>query len=267
MSQAAPETLSVAVAQCPGELDGSNARLAWLERQLAHHDGRDFDLVVLPELFQCGYNVGDQVRDRAEPATGPFAAAIAELATRHDLAILYGFSQQRGDALFNCAQCIERNGEIIGQHQKLLLPPGFEGDHFAPGSSCAPFDLGGFRVAILVCYDAEFPENMRHAALAGADLVVVPTALGAQWSVVAEKVIPARAFENGIFVCYANYCGAENGLDYYGGSCIVGPDGKDIARAGRGAEIIGARLQKTAVENAQTRLPYLRDRARLPWMS
>lgn len=266
MQQSTPESLCVAIAQCPGDLEGSNARLDWLDAELARHAGDDLDLVALPELFHCGYNVGDLVLDRAETATGPFAAAIADLAARYDLAILYGFSQRRGDRLFNSAQCIDRSGDIIGQHQKLLLPPGFEGDHFAPGSSFMPFQFGRFRVAILICYDAEFPENMRHAALSGADLVVVPTALGAQWGVVAERVIPARAFENGVFLCYANYCGTENGLEYFGGSCIVGPDGKDLARAGRDAEIVCAHLQKSAVEEARTRLPYLKDRVRLPWV-
>lgn len=267
MPQSASETLSVAIAQCPGDLDGSDARLDWLESELGRHEGRDIDLVVLPELFQCGYNVGDLVLGRAETSTGPFAAEIANLSSRYGLAILYGFSERRGDQLFNSAQCIDRTGNIIGQHQKLLLPPGFEGDHFAPGRSFTPFQCGGFRVAILICYDAEFPENMRHAALSGADLVIVPTALGAQWGVVAERVIPARAFENGVFLCYANYCGTENGLDYYGGSCIVGPDGNDLARAGKDTEFVCAHLQKSAVEKAQTRLPYLTDRVRLPWVN
>lgn len=267
MAHSASETLSVAIAQCPGDIDGSDARLEWLEHGLARQDGRGLDLVVLPELFQCGYNIGELVCLRAETPAGPFAAAIAKLAARYDLAILYGFSHRRDDLLFNSAQCIDGSGEIVGQHRKLLLPPGFEGDHFAPGGSCIPFQFNGFTVTILICYDAEFPENMRHAALSGADLVVVPTALGAQWGIVAERVIPARAFENGVFLCYANYCGTENGLEYFGGSCIVGPDGKDLARAGRDAEIVCAHLQKPAVENARTRLPYLKDRVRLPWVN
>jgi len=185
---------------------------------------------------------------------------------RFGLAILYGYSERHGDRLFNSAQCIDWSGDIIGHHRKLLLPPGFEGAHFTPGRSFLPFQYCGFQVAILICYDAEFPENMRHATLSGADLVVVPTALGAQWGVVAERVIPARAFENGVFLCYANYCGTENGFDYYGGSCIVGPDGKDLARAGKDAGCVCATLQKAAVVRARTRLPYLEDRDRLPWV-
>jgi len=267
MPHSASETLCVAMAQCPGQLDGANARLEWLESELAHREGSNIDFLVLPELFHCGYNVGDSVLVRAETSTGPFAAAIADLATRFGLAILYGYSERHGDRLFNSAQCIDRSGDIIGQHRKLLLPPGFEGDHFTPGRSLMPFQCGGFQVAILICYDAEFPENVRHAALSGADLIVVPTALGAQWGVVAERVIPARAFENGVFLCYANYCGTENGFDYYGGSCIVGPDGNDLARAGMDAGCVCARLQKTAVEKARTRLPYLKDRDRLPWVN
>ena len=79
--------------------------------------------------------------------------------------------------------------------------------------------------------------------------------------------MPARAFENGVYVCYANHCGHENGLDYLGSSCIVGPDGRDLARAGPGAELIFARLERERVAAARARLPYLQDRLKLPWVT
>ena len=126
------------------------------------------------------------------------------------------------------------------------------------------FRLGAFRIATLICYDAEFPENFRAAACAGADLVLVPTALSAEWGVVAEKLIPTRAFENGVFVCYANHCGEENGLHYHGGSCIVSPNGQDLTRAGADETCLHARLELSEVRAAQARLPYLRDRLKLP---
>ena len=99
---------------------------------------------------------------------------------------------------------------------------------------------------------------------AGADLVLVPTALSAEWGVVAEKLIPTRGFENGVFVCYANHCGEENGLRYHGGSCIVGPTGQDLARAGTDETCIYAQLDLSQVRGAQERLPYLADRLKLP---
>ncbi|MDT8328581.1 MAG: carbon-nitrogen hydrolase family protein [Roseovarius sp.] len=258
-------TLNVAVAQSSGALDGAEARLAWLSEALQTRGGAPLDLIVLPELFQCGYNIGDRLAARAEAPNGAFARAIAELAQTHATAVLYGYAERQGDQFFNAAHCIDRTGQSIGHHRKLLLPPGFEGDHFSVGTGCELFELGGFTVATLVCYDVEFPENLRHVALAGADIVAVPTALGASWGVVSEKLVPTRAFENGVYLCYANYCGTENGLEYFGGSCVVCPDGKDLARAAQDPTLIEARLAKSAVSAAQARLPYHRDRLRLPW--
>ncbi len=74
--------------------------------------------------------------------------------------------------------------------------------------------------------------------------MVGPTALGAQCGIVSEKVMPTRAFENGVFICYANSFGQENGMDFFGGSCIVAPDGADLARAGSAAEILSSTVGK-----------------------
>lgn len=258
-------TLNLAVAQTPGSLTGPEERFAWLAELTAEMATSETDLLVLPELFLTGYEVGDSVDDWSEPADGKYATAISQLAARAELAIFYGFAERDGEKLFNSAVCYDKGGARLGGHRKILLPPGFERDHFAAGTQCQTFQLDGFTIAILVCYDAEFPENFRHVADAGADLVLVPTALGAQWGVVADKLIPTRAFENGVFVCYANHCGTENAMTYYGGSCIVGPDGTDLARAEGGPEVLRAKLELAAVARAQARLPYLVDRQKLNW--
>ncbi|MBR9842173.1 MAG: carbon-nitrogen hydrolase family protein [Rhodobacteraceae bacterium] len=260
------EGLHVAVAQCPADLMGGQARLEWLDKVLADHEGAMPDLVILPELFQCGYNIGDRISELAEGKAGVFSASVAALARAYGAAILYGYAERQGIRIFNAAQCIDKRGAVVGHHRKLVLPPGFEGDHFTPGRECQLFRFGEITIAILVCYDVEFPESLRHVALQGAELVIVPTALGAQWGVVSERLVPTRAFENGVFLCYANYCGTESGLNYYGGSCIVAPDGSDLARAGRGPALLDAHLNKAAVKEAQDRLPYLRDRLALPWI-
>jgi len=121
------------------------------------------------------------------------------------------------------------------------------------------FDVAGFRCGILICYDAEFPEAVRALAQAGAELVIAPTALTKQWGVVAERVMPARAFENGVWLIYANHAGEENGTHYLGHSCIISPDGKDAARAGTGEQVITAKLDVESVAAAQKRIPYLKD--------
>lgn len=258
-------SLKVAVGQSPAERIGPRAHIDWLEQSLNQIRDRKVDLLILPELFLCGYNIGDNVNNWAEEENGPFAQRISELARQFNIAIHYGYAEKQGSQLYNSASCMGKDGRLLGRHRKLLLPPGFEGDHFSPGNGCSLFKLGGFNISTLICYDAEFPENFRQVVAAGADLVLVPTALTAQWGVVSEKVIPSRAFENGVFVCYANHCGHENGMAYYGGSCIISPDGEDLARADASEAFLFATLDPGRVAAARNRLPYHIDRHKLPW--
>jgi len=226
-------------------------------------EAAEADLVLCPELFLSGYAVGDDLRRLAEPADGPSASRIAKLARQTRKAIVYGFPEAHGDSLFNAALAFGGDGALLAHHRKLAIPPGFELDYFTPGSGLTLFDLGGLRLGLLICYDAEFPETVRATAEAGAQANLVPTALGAQWSVVAECVIPARAFENGVYMLYANHAGSEGAMTYLGASCICGPDGRDLARAGAAEAVVAANLDVSAVERAQARLPYSRDLAAL----
>ncbi|MDU8910690.1 carbon-nitrogen hydrolase family protein [Aestuariicoccus sp. MJ-SS9] len=253
-------SLRLAVLQSPGALDGVDARLDWLETQLARLRA---DLVLLPELFACGYNISGLLRDRAEPRDGPAATRIAALARAHGIAICYGYAEAGAAALYNAAQCFGPDGAVLAHQRKLAIPPGFERDVFTPGAACTLFDLAGLRLAILICYDAEFPETVRHVAAQRAQLVLVPTALGADWGWVADSMIPVRAYENGVWLAYANHAGAENGLTYLGRSVIAAPGGVEAARAGDGPQPITATITADAVEAAQARLPYLSDRSRL----
>lgn len=234
-------------------------RLARLEAAIA---GQGLDVVLCPELFACGYHIGEELARLAEPADGPFAQSVQALATRTGTAVLYGYAEREGDRVYNSAQLVGAGGRIA-HHRKLVIPPGPETGQFDEGQGCADFDFMGLRCAILICYDAEFPEGPRAVALAGAEVLFVPTALSDQWGVVSREVMPARGFENGLWLLYANHSGEENGLRYYGGSRIVGPVGQSVAVAGDGPELIAAALDAAAVEAARARLPYLADRAGL----
>lgn len=249
--------LSLAVVQSPGNLSGPEARTEWLRRKLRDMAERGVDIILLPELFLTGYNVGEAVWGWAEAHDGYFAGRIAELARSYQVAIHYGFAERCKSKLYNSAQCFGPNGERLVQHRKLALPPGYEGDHFSAGAICALFELKQFRIATLICYDAEFPEAFRHVAMMGADLVLVPTALADKWSIVARHVIPTRAFENGVFVAYANHAGEEGNMRYLGESCVIGPNGKELARAGDGEQTLSAQLALREVVSARAQLPYL----------
>jgi predicted amidohydrolase len=100
---------------------------------------------------------------------------------------------------------------------------------------------------------------VRKAAVDAAALVVTPTALGEDWGVVAHRVIPTRAFENCLYVAYANFAGSEGGSRYLGASVIAGPRGDDSARAAAREELIVSELYPEAISRARDRLPFLRD--------
>ncbi len=219
----------------------------------------NFDLLLCPELFMSGYNIESDFRQLAEPSDGPFADGVAKIARKTNTAIAYGYPELAAGGLYNSALCIDSTGSTVAVQRKLVLPPGFETDTFTTGCGISQFQLGGMSMALLICYDLEFPEAARAAAVAGSDVILAPTALGAEWDVVANRLVPARAFENGIYVMYANHAGVENGKTYLGRSCIVGPDGVDLARAGSAEQVITADLTSRAVQKAQQRIPYFQD--------
>jgi predicted amidohydrolase len=121
-------------------------------------------------------------------------------------------------------------------------------------------ELDGWRIGLLICYDIEFPENVRRLALADVDFVAVPTAVMQPYDFVATHMVPTRAFENVVFIAYANRCAVENGLEYVGLSCVAGPDGRDLARAGRGEELVFADLDPGLREQWAPVNTYLKDR-------
>jgi predicted amidohydrolase len=235
-------------------------RLERLHRAAAEAEA---DLLLCPELFLSGYTTAAEARRHAEPADGPFAAGVARIAQATGTAIVYGYPEAADGALYNAAQCIDAGGKSLANHRKLVLPPGFESEVFATGKALTLFELNGIRFGLLICYDVEFPEAARATARAGAQAILAPTALAAQWTAVAEQVVPARAFENGVYLLYANHAGAEGDVRYLGASCVVGPDGSVHARAGETEEVIAAGLDPLRVEAAQSRLPYHRDLAAL----
>ena len=257
--------------QTPADLGLPSDRLAWLDERLGQSDLADIDLILLPELFQTGYNAADIIPHCAEASDGLFFQSMAHLARQHQVAIAYGYAERADGRIYNSAQVIDVSGASLANHRKLAIPPGFETALFAKGDQMTRFRFHEIEVGILICYDAEFPELMRAMAMPdedvreGAELVLVPTALSDQWAVVADRVIPARGFENGIYVAYANHCGADKGLGFLGRSCIISPTGTDLARAdgGENGMAIRARISRDAVKAAQSRLPYLEEYQKL----
>ena len=137
---------------------------------------------------------------------------------------------------------------------------------FRPGvPASVKVELGGIRLGMLICYDVEFPENVRRLALAGADLVVVPTALpkGSSGTFIANHMIQVRAFENQVFVAYINHCGADDHFTYAGLSRIAAPDGKLLAEApAEGETLLFAEIRPEDYAKSRAENTYLVDLGR-----
>jgi len=236
------------------------AKLNWLDMAADRAAGNGSTLLICPELYLSGYLAGDLLADRAHPIDGEYAERVGEIAQLHSIAIAYTYPESHSGALYNSAGFVSSDGALIGHHRKNHIPGTYEPRYFTADHGITVFDYAGWKIAILICYDIEFPEAARQAALLGAEFLIVPTALGAQWSFVAEKLVPTRAWENGVYLAYANWAGSEGDITYLGGSRIIGPDGIDEAVAGPREEILMATLDKSRVSAARARLNYLGDR-------
>jgi predicted amidohydrolase len=255
--------MRIAIFQGPAESDSVAHNLHHLEVRATEAAGAGADLLICPEMFLSGYNIGaGAAAHLAEPADGPAFATAAAIARKAGLALLYGYPEQgAGGAVYNAVRLISRDGQGLANYRKCHLFGDLDRAMFRAGA--CPFalvDLGGIRMGLLICYDVEFPESVRLLALAGADLVAVPTALMDPFEVVARTVVPARAVENQVFLAYANRCGREGDLRYCGQSCVAGPDGSDLARAGRGEELILADLDLKRLSASRRDNTYLADR-------
>ncbi|WP_031041153.1 carbon-nitrogen hydrolase family protein [Streptomyces sp. NRRL F-5650] len=218
-------------------------------------------LLVTSELFLTGYAIGDAVADLAEPADGDAADAVADIAGRHGLAIAYGYPERDGGGVFNSLQLVSADGTRLANYRKTHLFGCFERDHFVPGEQpVVQAGLNGLTVGLMICYDVEFPEHVRAHALAGTDLLIVPTAQMHPFQFVAESVVPVRAFENQMYVAYVNRVGHEGEFEFVGLSTLAGPDGIARARAGRTEELVLADADPAFLAASREANPYLEDR-------
>ncbi|MGW7793576.1 carbon-nitrogen hydrolase family protein, partial [Streptomyces tricolor] len=208
-----------------------------------------------------GAATGPHSARHAAPAAADSADAVAEIATRHGVAIVYGYPERDGETVYNSAQLISADGTRLANYRKTHLFGCFERDHFTPGEQqVVQAELNGLTVGLLICYDVEFPENVRAHALAGTDLLVVPTAQMHPFQFVAESMIPVRAFENQMYVAYVNRVGTEGEFEFVGLSVLAGPDGVARTRAGRAEQLVLADADPAFLAASRENNPYLADR-------
>lgn len=234
--------MRVAIGQTAGRPGEVAANLALMERLAREAAGQGADLLLLPELFLSGYNMGPAIRDLAEPADGPSARAAGAIARQAGIALAYGYPERTAEGLYNAAKLLDREGRPVANYRKTHLWGDYERAQFRPGDSLEVFVFGGIRFGMLICFDIELPEAARTLALRGAEALIVLSATSAPYPAVPRRLVPVRAYENGLFILFANRCGAEFGLAYAGESCAAAPDGALLARCGEGEGLAFASL-------------------------
>jgi len=239
-------------------------------------------IVCTQELFRSRYfcQVEDPARfELAEPIPGPTSEALAKVAAESGVHLVASLFEHRAEGLYhNTAVVIDAEGHVVGRYRKMHIPDDplyYEKFYFTPGDlGFQAFDLGekgDARIGTLVCWDQWFPEAARLTALAGAQILFYPTAIGWQFDEgedvdaaqhdAWETVQRAHAISNGVFVVAVNRVGAEEGIRFWGQSFVADPFGRVIARAPADEEaVLVVECDLAKIERVRRDWPFLRDR-------
>jgi len=286
---------TAAIAQYPC---GQNLARAdqWIENAAADAAKLGAQLLVLPELHNTFYFCQQQWQsnfDLAENIPGPSTQFLSQIAKRHDLVIVASLFEKRASGLYhNTAVVIEKDGSIAGCYRKMHIPddPGYnEKYYFAPGeANLRPIECSLGKLGVQVCWDQWYPEAARLLAIAGADVLIYPTAIG--WDLSDSEQIQnqqldawvtiqrAHAIANGIPVISCNRIGFESatmnpadnqtqreqnlaGIQFWGNSFICGSFGEQLVRlSGDESLVATALIDKSQTRQTRQLWPFFRDR-------
>jgi predicted amidohydrolase len=222
-------------------------------------------LVIFPELSLTGYVVRDELYEMAETVPGPSTKAIAKIARQTNTHIIFGMpelNEKTHATMHNTAVLVGPNG-FIGKYRKMYLPTHSvfeEKRYFRPGYHSAVYETSLGKIGLIICYDIYFPEVARLARLQGAQLIVCISASPAVRRVFFQILTAARAIENTAFLAFVNLVGIEDGLQFWGGSRLVGPNGRVLAQARYNDEdMITGRVNYADITPIEAFVPTLRD--------
>jgi len=190
------------------------------------------DLAIFPELYLGGYDL-DTAGQTAVELDGPELEVVRRAAAEAKTAVLIGLAEKSGESVANSLVAIDEAGEVVCVHRKIALW-GDETDSFEAGTDLKLVELAGRRLGLLICYEIEFPEMARALAVAGADLLVTASANMAPYFEDHELASRARALDNRLPHCYVNRIGSEMGLEFVGGTRLVGSAGAVLESAPEG---------------------------------
>jgi N-carbamoylputrescine amidase len=281
---ATSRSLRVALVQETNHGD-AEANLQVIERRVAEAAAQGAKLVLLQELHNGAYFCQHESVaefDLAEPIPGPSTERLGRLAKQHDVVIVGSLFERRAAGLYhNTAVVLEADGRLLGKYRKMHIPddPGFyEKFYFTPGDlGFEPIDTSVGRLGVLVCWDQWYPEAARLMALAGAELLLYPTAIGWDPDDVQDEKDRQRnawilshrghAVANGLPVLSCNRIGHEpsplgaSGIRFWGSSHVLGPQGEFLAEANTDApELLFADVDLQRSEHVRRIWPFLRDR-------
>lgn len=276
--------LPVALIQEANQGD-AEANLAVIEQRVAEAAAQGARLVLLQELHNGAYFCQHQCVsefDLAEPIPGPTTERMGALARKHGVVLVTSLFERRGAGLYhNTAVVLEKDGSVAGKYRKMHIPddPGFnEKFYFTPGDlGFNPIDTSVGRLGVLVCWDQWYPEGARLMALAGADLLLYPTAIGWDPNDAQDEKDRQRnawilshrghAVANGLPVLSCNRVGHEPspigsaGIDFWGSSHVLGPQGEVLAEANtQDPQVLMAEVDLRRSEDVRRIWPFLRDR-------
>lgn len=271
-------TVAATQMACDWDRAGNIARA---ERLVREAKGRGAHVVLIQELFEAPYFCQDQHHpyfDLAAPFAGnPLIARFAALAAELEVVLPLSYFERAGQAYFNSLAVIDADGRVLGNYRKSHIPdgPGYtEKFYFSPGDTgFRVWDTRAGRIGVGICWDQWFPECARAMALAGAEILFYPTAIGSEphdstldssghW----QRVMQGHAGANLMPLVASNRIGTEAGrngtsITFYGSSFIADPTGAKVAEAGRGDEtVLTATFDLDAVAHQRRSWGVFRDR-------
>jgi predicted amidohydrolase len=230
------EVFKVALAQISCRQANKTENLTKIRKFVARAKKQGAELVIFPELSLTGYVVRDEIYELAEKIPGPSTKIMEDVAKKNDIHIIFGMpevSDKTEATLHNTAVFIGPEG-FIGKYHKMYLPTHSifeEKRYFRPGYQTAVFDTELGKLGLIICYDIYFPEVTRLTRLKGAELIVCISASPGVRRSFFEVLTVARAVENTAFLAFVNLAGIQDGLQFWGGSRLVGPSGRVLVQA------------------------------------
>ncbi len=259
------EKFLVALAQISCKRGDKKANIRKIEEYTAKAKQQGAELVIFPELSLTGYTVRDELFDLAETVPGPSTNAVIKIAKKHDTYIVFGMpelSEKTQATIYNSAILVGPEG-YAGKYRKMHLPTHSvfeEKRYFRPGHHAGVFNTDIGKIGLIICYDIFFPEICRLTRLEGARMMVCISASPTVRKSFFETLTVARAIENAAFLAYVNLVGIEDGLQFWGGSRLIAPNGKMIAKAKYDEEdLVVGEVNYADIKPVETFVPTLKD--------